>query len=179
MSELASRPGPADPKPSHDPIDELRRQIEETADLAVQEQMRGHEARITEETDTQKRPAAARRLMPPSTAASARPLKSMESGLPIPSPRYLHREDEIRLRQPWEFPQRFILIGQRSSIRHYGRGADVHRACEPMSGSPRIRTLAASERSTAVCGQAKPELGTNSNFGVDSDLASHQFNEFL
>ena len=43
--------------------------------------------RITEDTDTPKRPAAARRLIPPSTAASARALKSMESGLPIPSPR--------------------------------------------------------------------------------------------
>ena len=141
MSELASRPGPADPKPSHDPIDELRRQIEETADLAVQEQMRGHEARITEETDTQKRPAAARRLMPPSTAASARPLKSMESGLPIPSPRYLHREDEIRLRQPWEFPQRFILIGQRSSIRHYGRISGFRRNRELDWRWLRLRTF--------------------------------------
>ena len=53
MSELASRPGPAAPNPPHYPIDELCRQIEETADLADQEQMRGHEARITERVAAQ------------------------------------------------------------------------------------------------------------------------------
>ena len=39
---------------------------------------------------------AARRLMPPSTAASVRPLKSMESGLPIPPPRSPPQEQGIR-----------------------------------------------------------------------------------
>lgn len=42
--------------------------------------------RITDDTDTPKRPAAARRLIPASTAASARALKSIDSGLPISLP---------------------------------------------------------------------------------------------
>ena len=39
--------------------------------------------RITEDTDTPKRAAAARRLIPLSTAASARARRSTDSGLPI------------------------------------------------------------------------------------------------
>ena len=42
--------------------------------------------RITDDTDTPKRPAAARRLIPTSTAANARLLKSIDSGWPIPMP---------------------------------------------------------------------------------------------
>ncbi len=42
--------------------------------------------RITDDTDTPKRPAAARRLIPASTAANARLLKSIDSGLPISLP---------------------------------------------------------------------------------------------
>ena len=52
--------------------------------------------RITDDTETPKRPAAARRPMPPSTAASARALTSIESGLPIPPPRYPPQEQKIR-----------------------------------------------------------------------------------
>lgn len=42
--------------------------------------------RITDDTDTPKRPAAARQLIPASTAANARFLKSIASGLPISPP---------------------------------------------------------------------------------------------
>jgi hypothetical protein len=48
--------------------------------------------RITDATDTPNRPAAARRLIPASTAANARLLKSIDSGFPISLPRCLHRE---------------------------------------------------------------------------------------
>jgi hypothetical protein len=41
---------------------------------------------ITDDTDTPKRPAAARRFIPASTAANARLLKSIDSGLPISLP---------------------------------------------------------------------------------------------
>ena len=58
--------------------------------------------RITDETDTPKRPAAARRLIPPSTAAIARPLKSTDNGLPISPPRSLHREQRVRTKPTWE-----------------------------------------------------------------------------
>ncbi len=42
--------------------------------------------RMTDDTETPKRPAAARRLMPVSTAAKARARRPIESGLPIPKP---------------------------------------------------------------------------------------------
>ena len=42
--------------------------------------------RITDEIETPKRPAADRRLIPASTAANARLLKSIDSGLPISLP---------------------------------------------------------------------------------------------
>lgn len=42
--------------------------------------------RITDDTDTPKRPAAARQLIPASPAANARFLKSIASGLPISPP---------------------------------------------------------------------------------------------
>ncbi len=67
--------------------------------------------RITDDTDTPKRPAAERRLMPPSTAASALALKSIESGLPIPPPRYPPQEQRIRPGPTWESPTA-IQIGR-------------------------------------------------------------------
>jgi hypothetical protein len=48
--------------------------------------------RITEDAETPNRSAAPRRLHPSSTTASARVLRSMDSGLPIPLPRYLPRD---------------------------------------------------------------------------------------
>ena len=60
--------------------------------------------RITDDTDTPKRPSAARRLMPRSTAASARPLKSIAGDPPIPPPRYLPREQRIQTRADLQIP---------------------------------------------------------------------------
>lgn len=58
--------------------------------------------RITEDTDTPNRLAAARRLDPASTAASARDRISMDSGLPISLPPDLLLEQRIRTPAPWE-----------------------------------------------------------------------------
>ena len=60
--------------------------------------------RITEDTDTPKRPAAARRLDPASTAASARDRISMDSGFPIFLPPELPLEQRIRTPASAESP---------------------------------------------------------------------------
>jgi hypothetical protein len=59
--------------------------------------------RITDEIDTPNRPAAARRLIPPSTAASARALKSINSGLPIP--KQAIQDERETLYEPGRAPQ--------------------------------------------------------------------------
>jgi putative transposase len=81
--------------------------------------------RITDDTDTPNRPAAARRLILASTAASARLLKSIASGSPIFLPRYLPREQRVR-NGPllWESPPRFTTKGSHSQRKGAALEAD-------------------------------------------------------
>ena len=80
--------------------------------------------RITDDTDTPKRPAAARRLIPASTAANARFLKSIGNALPISLPRYLPPEQRVRNEPPWESPYRCKAKGRRSNARERAFGDD-------------------------------------------------------
>ena len=61
--------------------------------------------RITEDTDTPKRPTAARRLIPASTAASVRHLESIDSALLISPLRHLPRGAESQKRIALEIPE--------------------------------------------------------------------------